>query len=119
MKSIIDANVILRYILDDNAEMAEEAARVIQYGAKTLPEVIAEVVYVLAKVYQATRTDIAAYVRDVLDEVELERSDIMLLAIKIFSETRLDFVDCVLIAYHQIDGVAVFSFDKKLTRLLG
>ena len=49
MKSIIDANVILRYILDDNKEMAEEAARVIQNGARTLPEVIAEVVYVLAK----------------------------------------------------------------------
>ena len=44
MKSIIDANVILRYILDDNEEMAEKAAHVIQSGARTLPEVIAEVV---------------------------------------------------------------------------
>lgn len=118
MKSIIDANVILRYILDDEKEMAEEAARVIQQGAWTLPEVIAEVVYVLAKVYQASREDIASYIRGILDEVELERRDIMLLAVRIFSETQLDFVDCVLIAYHRIDAVTIFTFDKKLNRHL-
>ena len=118
MKSNIDANVILRYILDDNEEMAEKAAYVIQSGARTLPEVIAEVVYVLAKVYQADRNDISSYIRDILDEVELVRRDVMLLAIKIFSETQLDFVDCILIAYHRIDDVAVFSFDKKLNRWL-
>ena len=118
MKSIIDANVILRYILDDNKEMAEAAARVIQQGSKTLPEVIAEVVYVLEKVYRASREDITSYILDILDEVELERRDIMLHAIKTFSETRLDFVDCVLIAYHQMDNATIFTFDRKLNRHL-
>ena len=118
MKCIIDANVILRYLLDDNEDMAEEAAQVIQKGARTLPEVIAEVVYVLAKVYQASREDIATYIREILDEVELERRDILLLAVKIFSETRLDFVDCILIAYYQIDDSSIFTFDKNLNRHL-
>ena len=47
MKTIIDANVILRYLLDDDKYMADMAEKIIMNGAKTLPEVLAEVVYVL------------------------------------------------------------------------
>lgn len=44
MKKIIDANAILRYLLDENKDMAEQVERVIQVGAYTLPEIVAEVV---------------------------------------------------------------------------
>ena len=118
MKTVIDANVILRYILDDETDMAETAARIIQNGAKTLPEVIAEVVYVLAKVYKASREDINAYIETVSSEIEMDRRDVILYAVRLFGETRLDFVDCILIAYHRIDKAAIFSFDKKLNRIL-
>lgn len=47
MKKLIDANVILRYLLGDHPEYSEKAKKVIEEGAYTLPEVIAEVVYVL------------------------------------------------------------------------
>ena len=43
---LIDTNVILRFVLNDNVEMAQRAAEVIASGAYTKPEVIAEVVYV-------------------------------------------------------------------------
>lgn len=49
---LIGTNVILRYVLEDNEEMFAEAERVIDDGAFVLPEVIAEVVYVLVKVYK-------------------------------------------------------------------
>ena len=51
-KILIDANVILRYLLNDVEEMSKKAEEVIKYGAWTLPEVIAEVIYVLKSVYQ-------------------------------------------------------------------
>ena len=44
---LVDANVILRYLLNDNQEMAQQAKAVIEGGAYTKPEIIAEVVYVL------------------------------------------------------------------------
>jgi len=47
MKTIIDANVILRYILNDNEAMSAEAKEIIDNKAETLVEVLAEVVYVL------------------------------------------------------------------------
>ena len=52
MKILIDANVILRYLLNDVEEMAKKSAEIINAGAFTLPEVIAEVVYVLKSVYR-------------------------------------------------------------------
>ena len=49
---ILDANVILRYLLNDNEEMALEAEKVIKaQNALVTIEVIAEVVYVLKRVY--------------------------------------------------------------------
>ena len=52
---ILDANVILRYLLRDLPDMAEEAKAAVLSGASTTAEVLAEVVYVLAGVYNADR----------------------------------------------------------------
>ena len=52
MKILIDANVILRYLLNDVEEMSKKSAEIINAGAFTLPEVIAEVIYVLKSVYK-------------------------------------------------------------------
>ena len=35
-----------------------------------------------------------------------------------FAGTSLDFVDCLLAAYHLLNGESVFTFDKKLNKHL-
>lgn len=117
-KILVDANVILRYLLKDVEDMAEEAARVMQGGAFTLPEVLAEVVYVLSKVYGVERKEISSTLIILLDSLEINRREIMINALEIFADTNLDFVDCILAAYHKTDSVEVFTFDKKLNKLL-
>lgn len=37
---------------------------------------------------------------------------------KIFEESSLDFVDCILIAYNKVENIEIFSFDKKLNNKL-
>lgn len=118
MKKLIDANVILRYLLGDHPQMSEEAKRIIEDGAFTLPEVLAEVVYVLKGVYKVERTEIAKTLIDFLDEISIENQEAVCEALSLFSETSLDFVDCVLIARHRILGDEVVSFDKKLNKRL-
>lgn len=54
---LVDANVILRYLLNDHQEMSQQAKAVIDSGAYTKPEIIAEVVYVLKGVYHAAVTN--------------------------------------------------------------
>ena len=117
-KVLIDTNVILRYILNDNENMAIEAENIIKNGAITLPEVLAEVVYVLKRVYEVEKVDIVNALLDILNEVEVEHHDTIVRAVQIFSESNLDFVDCILIAYHEVEGIEVFSFDKKLNNKL-
>ena len=118
MKILIDANVILRYLLNDVEEMAKKSAEIINAGAFTLPEVIAEVIYVLKSIYKVEREEIAAAILQIFKEIEVANKEIMIEAVKIFAESSLDFVDCILIAYNKVENVEVFSFDKKLNNRL-
>ena len=53
-----------------------------------------------------------------MDEVAIDNQEVITLALSLYSDTTLDFVDCILIACHRITGVEVISFDKKLNRNL-
>lgn len=117
-KILIDANVILRYLLNDVEDMAKESEKIIKLGARTLPEVIAEVIYVLKSVYKIEREEIANAILEILKEIDIEHKKTVIEAVKIFSETNLDFVDCILVAYKKIENAEIFSFDKKLNNRL-
>ena len=104
--------------LGDHPQMSEKAKKIIKDGAFTLPEVLAEVVYVLKGVYKVERTEIAATLMEFLDEITVDNQETMCEALSLFSETSLDFVDCILIARHKVLGDNVISFDKKLNKML-
>ena len=115
---LIDTNVILRLILNDNTEMAKRAAEVIASGAYTKPEVIAEVVYVLKNVYSTPKDKIKIIIHGLSSIIQIENSDCVVHAIDLFANTSLDFVDCLLVAYHILNNETVFTFDKKLNKHL-
>lgn len=115
---LIDANVILRYLLNDHPEMSMKAQKVVENGAYTKPEIVAEVVYVLKGVYQATRTEINLYIKIMLRSIHCTDSAAIEFAINLYAQVSLDFVDCLLIAYHSLYNESVFTFDKKVNKLL-
>jgi len=50
---IVDANIVLRYLLNDTENLSEKAADILENNnVFLLNEVIAEIVYVLEKVYK-------------------------------------------------------------------
>ncbi|MBO5560642.1 MAG: PIN domain-containing protein [Firmicutes bacterium] len=120
MQIWIDANIILRYLTNDDEEKATEAEKLIQKkNVWVLAEVIAEVVYTLkGKVYQIPRNEIAEAITGFLDEVNVNNKNIIVHALKLFGDTSLDFVDCILISYNQINDDEVISWDKKLIKHL-
>ena len=111
---LIDANIILRYLLRDIEEKYAIASQIIEKGCRTTTEVLAEVVYVLLKVYNVQRADTAIALFSLLKKVQVEKGIAVLFAINLFKNTKLDFVDCLLIAYNNVLGQSVVSFDKKL-----
>ena len=117
---IVDANVVLRYLLDDDNILAQSARNIIENGVIELPaEVLCEVVYVLQKVYQIPRDDISLQLERLIlrASIALSRKPAILDALRFFAVSNLDFVDCVFAGYANA-GERVHTFDKKLARFI-
>lgn len=118
---IADANIILRYLLNDNEELSEKATMIIENNEILLPnEVIAEIVYVLEKVYGVKNEEISDVLLELFRYTDIVVNDIEVLeeAFLLFRKRRLDFVDTLLYAYNKVKGYEVYTFDKKLNGLL-
>lgn len=57
-------------------------------------------------------------VNNILDVVSCTEEKCVRMAIDIYASISLDFIDCLLIAYHRINNENIFSFDKKLNKHL-
>ena len=108
----------MRFLLNDNEEMASKTENVIKNGAFTKEVVIAEVIYVLCGVYKIERSLVSSKIIELLKFIEVENQEVLKNAMETFSEFSLDFVDCLLIAYNHVLDIDVFSFDKKLNNKL-
>ncbi len=116
---ILDTNMILRYLLNDNKEMADEAEKVIKQGNVGVTiEIIAEVVYVLKRVYSIERDSIKISLLNFLLEVQADEKEVIKVGLEIYGKQNLDFVDCILYAYNRVKGYEIKTFDKKLKKLL-
>jgi predicted nucleic-acid-binding protein len=118
---IIDANIVLRYLLLDHAELSERAAEIIENNHVFIPfEVVAEVVYVLEKVYRIERTEISLSLEKLFegDTTYTFDLDILTKALEIFSSRKIDFVDTLLCGYSLVRGYDVKTFDKRINKYI-
>jgi len=117
---IVDANIILRYLLNDNQLLASAAREILDNGKLEAPnEVICEVVYVLQKSYQVPRGEIARQVRRFCERgnIILSNQPVLFQALDFFAATNLDFVDCILAGY-AVAGIRIHTLDQKLERFI-
>ncbi|WP_321972130.1 PIN domain-containing protein [Paratractidigestivibacter sp.] len=118
-KVLLDANAVLRYLIEDVAEQASIVEQaVIDNRAEVPIEVLAEVVYVLEGVYGLTRSRIRESLSYLLEDVSCRDEKVAIEAMSLFTGSRFDFVDCVLAAEHDVNGREVLTFDKKLLGLM-
>lgn len=118
MEALLDANAVLRYLLEDVQDQADVVAERIEAGAEVTIEVLAECVYVLSGVYHVRRSDIAESLGILLDEVTCRRKRVAGSALGLYGGGSFDFVDCVLAAEVAENGREVVTFDKKLRGLV-
>ncbi len=118
---IIDANIVLRYVLDDHQELSPKAADILEHQVVMLPiEAACEVVYVLQKVYQVDRPQIQERLTGLVNEqlIMVEKTNVFLKALECYGTTTFDFVDTLLCAYHAVEKQEVLTFDRKLHKLI-
>lgn len=123
----VDANVILRLLLDEPESQARAAEGLFARAARgefvirIHPAVLAEVVYVLTSPRLAAlpRTRVADALRALfaLEGVELADLEPTLAALRRFEDTNLDWVDCLLLSYGP--EVPVYTFDEGMMRAGG
>jgi predicted nucleic-acid-binding protein len=117
---IVDANVILRYLLNDKYDLSLKAASIVEENAFIPTEVIAEVVYVLEKIYKVSRSEISGILLQMVSMPSIIVSEISIIrmAFDLYAGKRIDFVDALLAGYSTLPGVEVFTFDKKLKKII-
>ena len=116
---VLDANVILRYLLNDNEAMAREAESIIKTEVTMVPiEVIAEVEYVIKGVYSVDGNKIRDALMEFLSVVTVAEIEVIQVGLDAYAEINLDFVDCILYAYSCVKKYDIKTFDKKLNKLL-
>lgn len=117
----IDANYILRYLLNDNPKQFLIVKEVIENQGISLTDFIfAEVVYVLEKVYLVLKKDIKNALGGLLKykNLSMENKNVILRSLQIYSENKIDFADSLLIAYHQDSSNTILhTFDKKILKI--
>lgn len=116
MRRIADTNILVRYLTGDDAKAAAKATEIIRNGVEVIPETIPEVLYVLTSkiLYAIPRPDAAKAIIAILDDISIDRETTIRNALNIFGETRLDYVDCLLIAEGLSADTEIMSFDRKL-----
>ncbi len=116
---LVDANIILRYLLDDHQDLSAKAAEIIEEREAAMPmEVTCEVVYVLEKVYKLDRRQIQCHLSELVRShlLAVDKADVLLNALECYATTSFDFVDTLLWAYHVVEQQEVLTFDAKLRR---
>lgn len=122
---VIDANVILRYLLQDHAEHFERASSfMVKLRAGDvmayIPEgVLVECVYVLLKVYGVPREETADKLSGVLSfrGVVDENRKILLNSLRSFAEKNVDIVDAIVHTTAAERHWEPFSSDKDIEKL--
>jgi predicted nucleic-acid-binding protein len=118
---IVDANIILRYLLNDHETLSTKSRDIIEKKNIYIPfEVCAEVVYVLEKIYGVPRVRIEQALMLLINypNISTYNNEVAKKALGIYYQENIDFVDSILAAYNRIEGYTIYSFDKKLNKLL-
>lgn len=123
---LVDTNIILRFITGEPEAQAEQTRQLFEQcdsGARylrILPLVVAEVVFVLSgQHYNLPREDIARELALFLQNpsLDVEDRDSLLLALKIFSEHKVDYADAYLAAVARTHENGIASFDQDFKKI--
>jgi len=124
----IDANVILRYLLQDNTELSPKATAImeaIEDGELTVscdPVILAEVIWVLGSVYRSPRDKIAFDLAPIIEArgFLVPNKERYVFALSIYATSNAHFGDaCACAAALECSDGRLLSFDRDLSRIPG
>jgi predicted nucleic-acid-binding protein len=121
----IDTNVLLRYLLEDDAKQTPLAIDFVDHRCSTSEPalvadvVLAETVWFADRKLRRSRQEVVTMLFDILDNAHLTVSDeeTVLAAINAYAEGPGDFADYLVAATNRARGAnTTFTFDEKAAR---
>ena len=117
---IVDTNFILRYLLEDDVKQYSEAETIFLNENEIFisGEIIAEIIYVMNGVYNITKNEIQKSVLSLIknSNIIMYDKDVIEFAIQVYTETNLDYPDCLLISFRKLRKYKIQTFDKQLKK---
>lgn len=125
MKVLLDANVVLRFLLEDHPELSARAETLFRRAAArelellVSPTILSDCYYALKSFYKLPRVEIAKALADVLalPGVTALEEQTVLEALRLLGERSADFVDAYLAALSSTLVLPIASFDDDLRKL--
>ena len=123
----LDTNVLVRFLVQDDADQARRAAACIARLTEAEPgfvarEVVLELVWVLAKAYQYNRAQITSALQGLMAavEIEVEDSAVMGAVLDLYANQGYDFADLMVRQVGVQRGVSsMVTFDAQAAQLGG
>jgi len=120
----LDTNIILRFLLGDVLPQTNKVKEYFQLAKLNkiklilIAEVILEAVYVLEKNYRVPRLKICELLSSLIKTkyLEVEKRAVLITVLQRFHQTKLDFVDLLLLEQSRLANAPIFTFDKDLEK---
>ena len=122
----LDTNVLVRYLVQDDAAQAKKAANIIKESVRAGEKlflnlvVVCETIWVLESAYGYAKPDIIGAMRKVMStkQFEFQTKEILWRALDEYANAPVDFADAVIgLLNLKHDCATTLSFDRALKRL--
>ena len=120
----LDANILVRYIMQDDAKQAQLATRLVESLSAEAPGfvplvAVVELAWVLSSAYDLNRQQVVEAFEGILRTKELvvERAEIVWKALRVFQSGNVDFADCLIARSAASAGCEkTMTFDRGAAR---
>lgn len=121
---LIDANIIVRFLTADHEEQFQKAKEILlklesrEIEAEILDGVLAEVYFVLTKVYRLPKQSVTLDLKTLLslDGVVGDNKIILFEALSILEHKNIDFIDALICAKVRLQNYKPLSFDNDVKK---
>lgn len=125
--ALLDTNTLVRFVTGEPENQAREVADLVSAAESgkirlcVIPMILAEAVYVLSGFYGHPRAKVAAALSHLISCPGFQSPDHerMILALKLFGASKIDFANCYLAAVSILEETIVISFDRDFHKLQG
>jgi predicted nucleic-acid-binding protein len=124
MVTLIDTNIIIRFLIGDHELHLQESIKIfhaIETGnlqVEILDVVLMEALFVLTKFYKLPKSEVVADLKSLLAMEGVINTDKLILfeALSLFADKNIDFVDALICCKTKLQGYNSLSFDKNVNK---